>query len=475
MELYLYKFAKDFNSTKRPTDSDSKILVNGQARENMDVLRPSFLLLNTLTFEDFPAHRYNYAYIPQFDRYYYMTGAVWVRNAGWQCTFEVDALASYKTEIGASSQYVLRSESDFDGRVQDTFYPTISDCEIASVDISTDFKSNLSEGVYIVGIANGDSGERGGASYYVFTKSQLSDFFDQVFQSAEWFGDFLEGGDITADVVKMVVNPMQYIISCLWFPFGIGDVSTGDTVTEIPMGYWKIQATCLKLGAVSCYRQDYNVTLPKHPQQSRGIYLNSQPFTSYKIVFPSFGEFAIDCSELVNYNTLTLMLSVDYITGVGSLYVTLGDAKKVIRRVNSNFAVPLQLSQVMTDGVGMLGSLFSTGANVATEFFGCNPIGAAFSAVAGLGNIVANALPTVETSGTNGAISEFVFAPVLVATFYKVANEDNEHNGRPLCERRTINTLSGFIMCQNAEVPIRATVEEQETIRSKLETGFYYE
>lgn len=475
MELYLYKFAKDFNSTKRPTDSDSKILVNGQPRENMDVLRPSFLLLNTLTFEDFPAHRYNYAYIPQFDRYYYMTGAVWVRNAGWQCTFEVDTLASYKTEIGNSSQYVLRAASDFDGGILDTIYPSQASSIVNSEKIQTNFKSNLSDGVYIVGISNGSDVTHGGISYYVFTESQFKAFLSNVFSNLNWWGEFTESGELSEDIVKTIFNPMQYIVSCMWFPFSVDDVSTSQTVSTVKMGYWNITANGRALGARPVYTDNFTVSLPKHPQQSRGKYLNSTPYTEYLLDFRPWGQISLNASQVVDYSELELYIIVDYITGTGILNIAVDNATKSIRTVYSQFGVTIKLSQVVFDAAGMVSSVLSAGGGALTGLLAGNPASTVSASISGIGDAISCAMPQVETIGGQGSFSDFVIQPYLVTTFHTLVGEDNEHNGRPLCERRKISTLSGFIMCQNAEVPIRATVEEQETIRSKLETGFYYE
>ena len=53
---------------------------------------------------------YNYAYIPEFHRYYFISDFVSVRNGLWRVSMNVDVLASFKNEILES--YVLISGSE---------------------------------------------------------------------------------------------------------------------------------------------------------------------------------------------------------------------------------------------------------------------------------------------------------------------------------------------------------------------------
>ena len=65
-----------------------------------------------------------------------------------------DVLATYKTEIGNSTEYVLRTDSttDFNGEITDTTYPATTDIVSESYSLSNIFTTDLSVGCYIVGI-----------------------------------------------------------------------------------------------------------------------------------------------------------------------------------------------------------------------------------------------------------------------------------------------------------------------------------
>ncbi len=65
----------------------------GQARDEVDVMNP------VITFDSPGILRYNYAYIPEFQRYYEITNRTAYREGLWDVTFSVDVLMSFRGDI----------------------------------------------------------------------------------------------------------------------------------------------------------------------------------------------------------------------------------------------------------------------------------------------------------------------------------------------------------------------------------------
>lgn len=65
----------------------------GQARDEVDVMNP------IIRFDKSDVLRYNYAYIPQFQRYYDITDRTAFREGLWDVTFAVDVLMSFRGDI----------------------------------------------------------------------------------------------------------------------------------------------------------------------------------------------------------------------------------------------------------------------------------------------------------------------------------------------------------------------------------------
>lgn len=66
---------------------------SGQARDVVDVMSPVVL------FDTPEVLRYNYAYIPELQRYYDVTNRTCFREGLWEVTFQVDVLMSFRGDI----------------------------------------------------------------------------------------------------------------------------------------------------------------------------------------------------------------------------------------------------------------------------------------------------------------------------------------------------------------------------------------
>ena len=84
-------------------------------------------------------------------------------------------------------------------------------------------------------------------------------------------------------------------------------------------------------------------------------------------------------------------------------------------------------------------------------------------------------MPRASTVGTSGGFATGMGDFRLDHQFFRPVDDDNTHNGRPLCQMRTISNLSGYILVQDGDVATNGTSAEDAAIRSYLEGGFYYE
>ena len=102
MELVLYKTA-DENSKLEKTLSEEVSLV-GALKDGCSITAPSIMLQQNPI-------GYNYAYIPAFNRYYYIKNVTVVRKNIFMITLSVDVLMSFKDEIKELSGVVSRLTS----------------------------------------------------------------------------------------------------------------------------------------------------------------------------------------------------------------------------------------------------------------------------------------------------------------------------------------------------------------------------
>lgn len=93
--------------------------IAGTLRDESSVVNPTLIL----EYASFPA--WNYAYIPAFNRYYFIAEITSVRMGLWRISFREDPLMSHKDAIKNTEAMIARNEFDFDERVNDELYPTL--------------------------------------------------------------------------------------------------------------------------------------------------------------------------------------------------------------------------------------------------------------------------------------------------------------------------------------------------------------
>ena len=79
------------------------------------------------------------------------------------------------------------------------------------------------------------------------------------------------------------------------------------------------------------------------------------------------------------------------------------------------------------------------------------------------------------TTSSIGSIAELLRPAVSYFYFRNQSEIDIVNAGRPLCENKQINTLNGFIICNDGNIVSNATEQEKESIVDYLTRGFYYE
>lgn len=91
MEVRFYNNMSD--SRKINKELIAGDICEGQLRDSVSIMNP------VVRVESDGIIRYNYAYIPEFQRYYTITDRTCVREDIWDITMEVDVLMSFRNDI----------------------------------------------------------------------------------------------------------------------------------------------------------------------------------------------------------------------------------------------------------------------------------------------------------------------------------------------------------------------------------------
>lgn len=112
MNIYLYTSSAEPNSF--PKELGEAVKIEGTLRDECDILNPVITLVGFN-----PANTFNYCYIPDFKRYYFITESSVIRTNVMELTMHVDVLQSWSNKILEQEGVILRNEYDYNSMLID--------------------------------------------------------------------------------------------------------------------------------------------------------------------------------------------------------------------------------------------------------------------------------------------------------------------------------------------------------------------
>lgn len=569
-----YHNNKKINSTQLPTAQVGDFGCEVEFKDVTNLYTPS-IILSVDRFMDGTKIKnpmeFNYCYIPDFGRYYFVRSWSWILGR-WECSLEIDVLATFKTQIGNTTTYVLRSASYCDPDIVDTKYPTKAEdaknpYQVKTYsDVNSPWNTNIynapiSDGCFIISVVNNDSGAIGAVSHYALAPRVMAELMNKLYSSPNWMN--ITDGNISQDLQKMLINPMQYITNCMWMPCGY-DTTSGVGISTIPYGWWSVT---LSTGVayrvdVSHIKRQINMTFStaKHPQYDTfKRWLQLSPYTTCALYLPPFGFIPLDTSKMYGATHIDCSMEIDLITGRGVLNVSSHKTEGgttvyggTIYSALGQIGVPVSIAQMSVDWsrissastyIGAAGVALATGGlqdtlksvanglidgakglfddvkqRTGRPFANPNTLGgrlanqlnaAAQSAQGGLaaqiqagaqrgldyaggggqsllsslksiasdiGSAVLAISGTCATQGSTGGFASLMETCYIQWYFQRITDQDPEHYGYPCCKKVKINSLTGFVLCANADdFTANCTPAERQAVAAIMEAGFYYE
>ena len=364
--IKLYRFSKKPESTAIPTSSGTTF--------SCDIKTPSSvyspiidLKLTGNTVQD-----YNYAYIPEFHRYYFITDTVY--NMGtWTMLLTVDLLGSFRSDIRDSTQYIARANSAAYANqyIIDTVYKTYRDGQptnffkspsIAGYKrynnstqqwVSVDpFNTNIANGYYMVGIVGSSLT---GVNYYMMNSITFSNFLRNAFNTVP-----SDMTDVATGTASAIYNVIQYITVCKWYPIAMLLDNTGGAVSSVTVGGLTVSLgtspVCYFINTKAIEHFKCSVMTPDHPQLTTALkYLNYSPYRELGLYFQPFGCIPIDTTKLLT-SQLGIEWYVDYCTGIITLELRAihTDDSMLIWSGSAEYGVEIPISSLTYDTKGAL-------------------------------------------------------------------------------------------------------------------------
>lgn len=541
INIILYQFAKKKKSTKIPTSGGTTF--SCEITEDCSIINP-IIIIKASTFDSYIGG-FNYAYISTFNRYYFITNITYSAKTGfWYFILSCDVLGSVRTSLLSTDQYVERAYnylrqdiSDWDNLnynpyIIDSMYQSELKPIYDTVKYTSPFQSlpqvyentlaPETNGWFILGIVDSLSGSKFGAiTYYLMNYNQFKSFMNYLLGGiSQWF-DFsnLISGSVSAELLGLIGEPLQYIVSCKFIPRvpKILIDSLGSAV-NINFGMYPTAYQAYALPPVYYNNPvvSFGVSIPltDHPQITRGKWLNGNTHTERVLRFEPFGVIPLDSSKFIGYSRVMLSVDYDLITGNGilNIYATNdntytaisdytsgtienitesggGSAYKFIESIPGNILIDFPLSQFTHRGAAeilkndFLKTTSQNAQNIFNGMFGGGVAGAVQSGVNALIDqhwTIVDGLTSFYSSPSSQGVSGSLICHStqirLTSKFSLLVPERRIEIGRPICRNLTLSDFTGFVRCFGGHYESNSlTNEEIEMINDYINSGFYIE
>lgn len=358
MKIRFYTdFKKMNNSTKKPEDDTlPSITYDGWFKEATSINTPVMQI--DITPKTTPLD-FVYCYIEDLGKYYFVQDIVSRTNKIWDYYLVEDCLATWRDKILNSSQYVIRSlMTKTDKSFVDDQMVLSADYEYHDVKIDGFIDtSTVTDGCFCLGIQKdgSESGAfvAGSVSYYILSPASLQQFINALI-SLDLSGDT----GLSKMATFSAVNPIQYIVSCVWLPFTINKIiaQTGNGAESIGVLDWNSGVNGYRVKNTAIYSDRGRILvsdIPKHPQKAGyGRWVDVQA-SQYALTLRGYGQIGLDpiitgaCDQIIGDQYIDVTSGASVLKVYGKW--TANNYTQFQSQMNAQLGVSIQLSQIQKD------------------------------------------------------------------------------------------------------------------------------
>lgn len=468
--------SKRENSTKQLTMTATH---ECNLKNGCSMLSPTLLLeLQTNTFPGYTEFKIE-------DRYYKVSDIRSVRNNLFEVSGEVDVLATYKSNILATTAYVLY-DNVINTELPDNRLPIKTTKSILANNTQSPFHFDANDpGCFILSL----TGSNGSTGIYKVDESELSDLIDDI---SDIYDDFFPQSTPPDpdDYPDTITGMMQYwgdnfayfnqrlktaianffgagnipenIRECKYIPFNVG---TSIGPYDVYLGTYKTQQQLYKLNT-NTIKRTASINIPWQASD----YRRRSPYTEIYLFLPYIGLTRLSSENLVGQTSLTIEYGLSLRDGGLSVIVTSGSETLGIYNGNVSVSVPIGFSN--QSPIKAAQSIIQGAASIASKNLGSIGMSALnfgdavtpnYSCIGGLDGIASLALE-------QNIICYTVFHDTIVAP-----NTEIQTIGSPTMSPKSLANLTGYVQTMSASVDGAMTTDERTKLNELLDSGIFIE
>lgn len=465
--IYTGTVKKRVNSTLQPTLSTSYnvLLKNGCSIDN-----PVFYL---------SASGFSDNYVKWNDRYYYVTDITYETNTRTAVSCTLDVLATYKSDILASTQFVSYSSVSGgtwlpDTRIPLKVQPTVSRSSAAA----TFFGGN---GAYIFSFVGSN-----GCRLVSLTAGMLNDLLSELQNWSDGLdNDFMSGADFTTIETSLQSlsnvmsrsgaignaweNAPSCIRSCIWIPFNVAAAQDGSPIT-IWLGNFETTVVAPKMSSAPV-TGSITISIPWQHSDWRRVTCED-----IYLYIPLVGTINIPSENIAHVTALTIKYAYTVTDGVITFEVIAGT--EVIGTYGASCCASIPIGINQQNGANQIINSVASGLQ---KMSSASIIGVA-AGVAGMSyDVMDKAMSRNLTcvggigGGAGSGLDQTIYCTSVLHDTTIAPADMTATMGVPTMKPLTLSSCTGYCQCANAHVAVDSEYSVIERIDAFLNTGFYIE
>lgn len=462
LTLTEYSFSKRKNSTATPNTAGSDATVT--LKHGANIISPVF----TMSSASEPV--FNYCKFN--NRYYFVKSKTNLRNGMWDIECIEDFLGTWKSDIGSTIaviQYASGGRSD----IIDPRIPSETDVVINGSTVEAPWTLTPLNPLLFIGV----TGKGSNGIYKMASLSDIRSLLDGVddwatlFQDLDCLKQLIFGGAASNNLKSVYGIPLDLTVSGISENIVLGSypckTSGGTPISGERITTW-------------LYRNNKTVSIPWHYSDWR------RSLESIYLYVPCFGLFTLKTSELVNETQLEIYQEVSISNGDTSVQIFAGG--RMVATANSNIAVSIGYANTGVDSGKIVSGVVAGAGAVIGGAAAIVTGGASLTAMGAIGGGLAVAAGSIKAAEEGSAFGNASMGGSAITGAeeyihcWSVAKQltDSPANldaviGKPVFEKHTISTYSGFVQTDGASISGTMLDDEREAINQMLDRGIYYE
>ena len=379
-------------------------------KDEVNILTPTFLF----ELDSYP--EFNYIYVPELKRYYYVDTLTIVRNKLYRISCRIDVLKTYNEDILEQSAFVSRSSDadyiqpnlvDVRKPLEDVMEVTYEVPTMTSVNIiNTDLDFNIDTSPYERVILSTMSDSTALTTYKVYAPigSDLPEISFVKSQNERWY--FLDNTSTKFNTLMKALHEddrlMSYVNALIWIPFDpytpFLSSSDGGYITGIKVDFGKYSVstdgvvydhnsypsgvTLIDANTTRCSASPYFVIADFTLSGVHDNFMDYEPYTYYELYVPFASWVRLDPAQVLNHR-LIVYYTMDLHTGMGTAFIYDMTKKQLVWSQSCQIGIKMDITSSNANEItkqkqalelnmmmGLLSSALTTAGGIATK----NPV-----------------------------------------------------------------------------------------------------